>query len=180
MKTETKIYTRDESTCITTSIAFGERNITQERRVNATRLLVPKTFLFGTQPDNSYERGKRRRVEEALKREGASILFKNPAIVCAVPCKDALMLAVMDGHHRTRYSPETSKMPVEVYTPEQIVILLNNRGEVKVTPDKLVENIERCVAEALNSFKCLPDSRYPHLVPGARRIEDLCNIFQEI
>lgn len=163
------------------SISFGEEDIAFEDRIGIPKLLIPKIFLFGTQPDNAYERAKRRRVEEMLRSEGTTVLIKKPATICAVPLKNAIMLAIMDGHHRTRYSPKTNAMVGFVYAPEQIVRLLHkNDPSLNITADELIDDIDRSVTIALNSFKSMPNQKLPHLVTGVNCVDDLRKQFQEL
>lgn len=163
------------------SISFGETDIAPEDRVGVPKLLIPKIFMFGTQPNNAYEAKKRKRVELMLKNEGTVALIRHPATLCAIPFDSSLMIAIMDGHHRSRYSPEVAAVASLVYTPEQIVHVLRKKDpQLRVSIEDLVEDVCRSVDRALDTFINMPPEKFPHLVPDVRSVEELRQRFQEL
>ena len=67
-------------------------------------LRVPRDFLWGIKPREAYSRVSRVRVETGLTYEGVAFLEKLPIVACVVPTNIGLMLPILQGHHRARYS----------------------------------------------------------------------------
>lgn len=139
-------------------------------------MLVPRWHLFGRQPLKDYDRQKRALAEKALQEKGIGFLLGEPIIGCALPVHTGgLQIAIIDGHHRTRYSSRygINFIPSIIYTPEQMVDAFNTNYGTNETVESLREQLEKDVLEALHSFSSLPDSKIPQIVRDVRSIEEL-------
>lgn len=136
--------------------AIGDRGV---------RLLIPRAYIWGRQASREYENRKRRQIEEVL-RNDENFLLNNPIIICAVPLGAQLLLAIIDGHHRNRYSGlyGISVMPCIVCTPEVMVEVINSNKpeDKKIDQGVFIEQLRRETAEALLS---LPDGKRPTYFP---------------
>lgn len=140
-------------------------------------LLIPRKLLFGRQEDESYDRRKRKAVEDVLKNEGIGFLLRNPIIVCALPDPDKkkMTLVIVDGHHRSRYSGHSriNEIPSLVYTPEQIAEAFNIKNKTELTPEELAQQLFSEAINAMGSFRTLPDSKRPEVVTGFASVDKL-------
>lgn len=133
--------------------------------------LIPKEFLFGRQPNDSYSKSKRKWAELEFKRD-PDFMIREPIIVVALPAQNGLQLVVVDGHHRTRYS-KTRETPSLVYTPDQLAKAFNIKNSTNFTTDNLIIRLEQDVSETYHSFGRLPKHKMPHLLIGVTNVNEL-------
>lgn len=139
------------------------------------RLLIPRIHIFGRQLPGEYGGIKRRQVVAALNKDGVNYLLENPIITCAVSVGSQLLLAIIDGHHRNRYSglyPKITLMPCIVSTPEVLVEILNSHRseDKKIDLETFVKSLLIDTAEVT---AVLPDEKKPHMIPSISNIEEL-------
>lgn len=146
------------------------------------RLLIPLLNLFGTQTRPEYDNRKRNGVERRFQTCGVNCLKEHPAIVCALPGNIELTLAILDGHHRTRYAPlfEIALIPSLIYTPAQLVDILNQHQVYgrRIDENFLVADLTKAVGAALSSFeRALPNHKHPRTTP-VNNINELTKLYQ--
>src|SRR5690349_20368109 len=103
------------------------------RRRNSPDYLLPTTaiaqaayvhrrFLFGRQTRDEFSHASERNICSTLKEKGQVFLQENPISLCSLSTKEGLMLVILDGHHRARYSGrhEIATIPAFIYTLDQI------------------------------------------------------------
>lgn len=139
------------------------------------RLLIPRVYIFGRQLPGEYGGMKRRQVVEALNNDGFNYLLENPIITCAVTVGNQLLLTIIDGHHRNRYSglyPEINLMPCIVNTPEVLVEILNSQRPEgkKIDPGTFIKSLLRDTSEVVG---VLSEKKKPQLIPGISNIDEL-------
>lgn len=149
---------------------FGRQVDFKDYEHAGARLFVPAYHLFGTQTMGEYEAAKRRSAESKLATCGIDCLKEHPIPVCALPSDNGLTLAIIDGHHRTRYAGNSGihTIPCIIYTPPQLVDIFNQHGLYNRLIDKtfLVADLNRAVGETLSSFGgSLPEHKQPKTIP---------------
>lgn len=115
-------------------------------------ILVPSVNLFGTQKPDEYCHKKTVFVREQLSSFGIEYLKKNPIAVCILNTELlGTILAIIDGHHRTREAARLSlsKIPALVYTPQETALIFYHDS---CSAEKLVSQIESWIAVALLEF----------------------------
>lgn len=169
---------------------FPDNIFTEEVLHEGVRLMIPRGYIFGTQEKGEYDSSKNRSInktklaKKALKEGGINYLKENPVILCTLPGENALQLALVDGHHRTRYAPRYGirTIPSIILTAEQTAPILTEVFEPKPKvpfTSKEIEGILSCwIAETLNSFKEIPDHLQPRVIPQATTIDDLQRRFE--
>lgn len=143
------------------------------------RRVIPRQFLWGSQPKTEYCHSSRRRVDAELRRFGIRFLEENPPIVFAQEKPvGTTRLVIYDGHHRVRIAPRHGihNIPCSIYTPEQLYI--HNQ---KLYPKEFIcsfrsfiEMLDKRILWTLESFRDLPDHKQPHYFNG--RISDLTGL----
>lgn len=148
----------------TYDLLYGEIDLKEEIGDLGLRLIVPTTYLFGRQRPDEYSDKKRRQIEAVLSSKGIDYLLQNPVIVCALFRNDVLTLAVIDGHHRIRYSAKQGirRIPCLITTPETLAPIFNKHNKEKTTPELLTEQFSTDIHQAINELI----SRYPHYKPS--------------
>lgn len=138
------------------------------------RLIIPASHLFGTQPLEQYESAKRRVVEAKLARCGVECLKEYPVPLLGLPEAIGLTLAIVDHHHRTRYTGRYGiyEIPSVLYTPAQLVDIFNENNVYPWPIDEefLIRDYNAAVSEALVSFaRSLPERKRPRIM----RVENI-------
>lgn len=144
------------------------------------RIMIPRYYLHGTQKQEEYDNKKRRAVETQFQKCGITCLEENPAIVCAVPIiKDQMLPAIIDGHHKSRYSTNFGihLVPSLVFSPDALTEIYRREGVEPSDKAVLIEKIQQNVAEAIDSFKHMPDYKQPRLIPKVTKPSDLLKYF---
>lgn len=154
-----------------------------EISVPGARLLVPRYNIFGIQPMTEYSNRDERATKQSFKEHGDRLLYKNPVLLCAMETNSLMTLALIDGHHRTRFAGVygINLIPSIVFTPEQATILWNESPdtiEKFENADEFREWIDSGINEALDSFKAMADSRIPKMIPDVATIVDLTEKFE--
>lgn len=177
---ELEFINKREAKRVVPGISFCREMVSSEDLVGIPVFLVPKPHIFGTQPDGEYEIRKQMRIKRLLKEKGTGSLLEDPIFLCAIPVGKTLMLALTDGHHETRYSPEVPNMPSYILSPEQITERIRKNQGIEVTAEDVARDFSRSVSEAMISFSKMPAEKWPRLVSNASSIDDLRNRFQQI
>lgn len=162
-------------------LLYGKLDLAKEIGDSGTRLLIPRVFLQGVQRREEYEAKKRKRLEAELDRENIGFLIKNPIIVCAITTKDQLTLAIVDGHHRMRFSGgkyKINQLPCLIITPAKLVEILNKNGQ-NIDEESHINKTFNDIGMAIQSFE-EHDQRYipGRSIPGIRNIEQLKQKFK--
>lgn len=136
---------------------------------------VPRRHLFGTQEVSEFSEGKRKRIEAAFKAHGVAVLEDHPIVACAVPVGRETILAIVDGHHRARYSSKFGihDIPTQVLSLAELVYVRREyalrKGEPidALTEEFVARKLLRDVSIAIDSFSHrMPDSKIPVPIPG--------------
>lgn len=162
-----------------TSPVFHEKS---QEVIEGMRLEVPRFNIFGIQPIQEYSSKTERRVRAALKSQGKEYLYKNPVDLCAMSGNGIITLALLDGHHRTRFAGcyGITTIPSIIYTPEQALEWWNNnpRNQMKFdSPIHLQSWLQSGITEAMSTFQTMKDSKQPRFIPYAESIQDLSRRF---
>lgn len=154
-------------------------DLREQEMFPGARLKIPRSYIFGIQPKEEYDNRKAKLAKAAISQGGIKFLEENPIILCAIPYQNGVSLALIDGHHRTRYSGQfgITHMPSLVFSPEAVAEMYN-RSSFKpknsfFTPESLVTYLDQSIGETLHSFRELPDNKQPQLVRGVNSIEQL-------
>lgn len=139
------------------------------------RLLVPRIHLFGIQGRGEYDKKKEGLIRKALKDSGIAFLIKKPILVCALPGRQNTLLAIVDGHHRSRYSGiyGIELLPSIIVSPSELTDILRQSGR-NTNIDNVINNIEYGVFETLHEFSTwISDAQQPKIIPGITSIDQL-------
>lgn len=139
------------------------------------KLLVPKILLHGTQRREEYDNLKRKQVEYAFATQGVNFLLQNPVIGCVLIDNNLATLAVLDGHHRTRYAAlyNIKDIPILLCQPKDVVNVLN-KHEKQISEEEFINEINRDINLAIHSFSIrYPRYSIPKSLLGVSRFEDL-------
>lgn len=147
------------------------------------RLEIPRRYIFGIQRKEEYSHKKEKLAKQEYRTKGKGFLYEYPVLLCALPGRNLIQLALIDGHHRTRYASQfgIAEIPSIILTPEQGSELLNetsNNYDETFTPESFKEWMEYGVNDALDSFGDLPDHKQPNFVEDIESLEDLARRFK--
>lgn len=153
-----------------------------DKNSKGIRLLIPKFFLHGTQRKEEYDNQKRRQVEYALKTQGINFLLQNPIIGCVIFENNHATIAILDGHHRTRYAAlyGIKDIPALVSQPEDIVNILNRHGK-KINKQDFVNETNEDISLAVHSFSIRnPKFIIPQALSGISKLDELSLRFKRL
>lgn len=151
-----------------------------EDRALGEKLLIPKTYLFGTQQRGDYMSSSEKWVKELqADKHGILYLLQNPSLVVATPNRLGLELYISDGHHRARYGIRPV-IPTLVFSDENALSIINRdnkeRGAQPISLDDYRDNLARHSNNAMSSFSStLPMDKYPRVMSGVFTVSDLSN-----
>ena len=154
---------------------------------------IPRKHIFGRQRMGEYEEYKRDLAIKAFEEDPRGFLENKPVSLCMVPDVDGgSRLVIIDGHHRFRESGRLkehdadsgttrmlySKVPSQVFTPEETADLLNNSGKRMgdgslYTAAKVVEEFSIDSAAAEQDFDGMPAYKRPVLIGGVTTVKQL-------
>jgi len=140
------------------------------------RLIIPRHFLFGTQELTAYSQQKRKQIIEDLEIKGVDYLLENPVIVLACEFREGIQLAIIDGHHRIRYSPQFHiyNIPCLVTNAETLTSVINREKGKNLDPKKFCSEIMQNTADTLKSFADrVPYFKGPDFVTGVTSLTAL-------
>lgn len=145
-------------------------------------LWIPRQYLFGTQTLEEYDPKKRKSIEEKLLSDGVKCLEQNPLLACAIPYNNSISVAIIDGHHKARYSSKYNihALPCLVASPEVYVKIMKKccpQKEIKT--DSFVMKLEDETTAAIRSFSYRMQDKYspPRLITGVSDTDQLKTIF---
>ena len=146
---------------------------------------IPRRHLFGTQEVGEFNGEKRKRIERAFKSRGRTVLEEHPIVLCAIPVGDSTILAILDGHHRARYSSKFGihDIPAQVLSLSEFVSIrreyAKREGELTevLTEDVLARKILHDVSVSIDSFsQRMPNTKTPIPIPGRRSPHELAQL----
>ncbi len=141
------------------------------------KLVIPRSFLWGSQPREHYCHSSRRRVCQQLKQFGTEFLIQNPPIVFAQAESNCSRIVIFDGHHRVRNAPRfgITKIPCLVYDPKQLFDHNKKNYPEEFTSDMntFLGVLEKRITWTLESFRNLPDNKQPSFITGIHSINQL-------
>lgn len=167
---------------ITTSQPFYTEGFKELLEGRGERLTIPRIFLYGTQELGEYSEENRRSIEGLLQEHGKSFLEQNPILVCAIPHQTGMTLAIIDGHHRARYSGKfhINEIPSIVLTPDELADIKNKHNQTKgngkppTTGDLVAKELLHSIAIAAESFsRRMPPEKKSHPIPEVTSIPQL-------
>ncbi len=157
---------------------FRDPNASTEAliRLEVPKIEVPRKCLYGIQTIEEYEVKKRRRIERhyngLTQEDKMKLLHENPTHAVAIPfspynetlwselVEDQMYhLALLDGHHRSRYVRGVTRIPTLVMTVDEAVEVYYKRYHLQA--EGLVSQIVREMNEALSSFVRVKESLVP-------------------
>lgn len=157
-------------------LLYNGINLAERIGSSGQRLIIPRTFLFGTQELSEYSNAKREQVLAEFKRHGKTYMRKNPVIVLHSNFENGTQLIIVDGHHRVRYAPKyrITDIPCLVVSAETLTAIINEEKNTNITPAQFSAEMQQNAANALNSFdKRITDYRSPQFVFGVTKAADL-------
>lgn len=136
---------------------------------------INRAYLFGRQPPGEFSDYKRRRVENALRKDGIQYLEEHPIIACTIPISEETAIAILDGHHRVRYSGKfnITYIPTLLYSLEQWVDLDARRFDS--LNDAWRELINDINAQEIFDHYMPQHKLRPTLIPGIWHPRELVN-----
>ncbi len=135
-------------------------------RFGAT-VVVPQRHLFGRQPLYEYSLLKRRRVENELRTKGWDFLLENPAVICPLEGRGTIQLVVLDGHHRTRYSPQFGFRDMPSFLiPQSLAADL-----FRMDRTTFEQRLSTDVSETLHSFGRMHNAKQPQVLLASNLAE---------
>lgn len=145
-----------------------------ERKVSGQLLLINRSYLHGIQERSEYSREKERRETEMFRKHGKNYLLSCPIV--AVPIlvgASSIMLAVVDGHHRLRYSGRYNihVIPTVVIPVEQAAAIAD------VSQEELSRRLKNDSSLATGSFRTLTEEKQPRLITNVSNPEELPSVF---
>jgi hypothetical protein len=160
-------------------IDCGTDLVVDEIKGGGVPLLLPRYTLHGIQRPEEYSRSKLEGYRGIVEDKGLRFFWDNPVQACAIPVRDGLVMALLDGHHRTRLAGlyKVSHIPSEVFTTDQVANCISRRKGIRVNPEDLRTAILRCVADAIASFDRLPPHKHPSTLWGVESVTEIARRF---
>jgi len=145
-----------------------------EGTISVQTLLIDRVFLHGIQERAEYSRDKERNETVMLRKYREEYLCSCPVITTAVSTGSSTMLAVLDGHHRLRYSGRFGihKIPCIVLSLDQAADIAGTNTET------LARTLINASSLAAGSFSRLSDEKQPRLITGVTSLEKLVKQFK--
>lgn len=136
-------------------------------------LVIPQRNIFGRQTLDEYSRSKTLSVDAEFKAHGPAFLERNPVVSCPLTLGEGLMIATLDGHHRSRRAPKWS-----IYNIPNLLLPIHIAAQIyKKDPAEFEDQLFQAVLETQQSFsRLMPDGKQPRIIT-ARSVEELQAVF---
>lgn len=155
-------------------------NLTEKIGANGQKLIVPRTYLFGTQELSEYSQAKRKQVIREFEQHGEKYMQENPVIVLGHTFEKGIQLIIIDGHHRVRYAPKFGivNIPCLIVDSKTLTAVINKTKDTNIDPEEFSLKTLQNVANALNSFdQRIVNYKSPQFVFGVNKLTDLNQLF---
>lgn len=141
----------------------------------STYLEAPACIFWGTQEIGEYDKEKEKATRRSLRERGIDFLRENPTYSVLVPGSRGTIIAVLDGHHKTRYAPAygINIIPTLITEIPPLAAVLEQDSE------KLASWISVAAGIAYESFSRRRDTLIqhpPYLDKNIQSVDQLTNI----